>query len=66
MVIKKYSETTYEEYGIFITKHRTKEGYFLIADEDNFIYSKLHDSEQAAQTWLDAIIETLERYVPKG
>lgn len=63
MIDKKFSNEIYQKFSISIIKDRKRNGHVLVADEDGYVYPTLHKTEQAAQDYLDTIIETLIKYV---
>ena len=65
MLEKKFGENVYEHFGIGIVKHKQKQGYILVNDEDGFVYPKVYETEQDAQNYLDQIIEPLLKYILK-
>ena len=44
-------------------KDMKRDGYVLVSDEDGYVYPTVHKTKQAAQNYLDTIVETLLKYV---
>ena len=59
-MIKKYSKKRYEDFGLFISYSRGGDGYKIIRDEDGWIFDKLYTDKQAAQNWIDEMIELID------
>jgi len=60
-MIKKYSRRRYEDFGLFISPNRWGEGYKVIRDEDGWIFDKVYVDKQSAQSWIDEMIELIDK-----
>ncbi|MCL1700747.1 hypothetical protein [Lysinibacillus sp. Bpr_S20] len=58
---KKYSEKRYNDFGLFIFPNKRGEGFKIIRDEDGWIFDKTYKDEQAAQNWIDDMIELTDK-----